>query len=138
MQLYSVSQSWSVNMFEGSSEGGGGGDSEGGQSEREVEEGCLVYRRREVGREEGREKERGEERQAKCAQYSFKLTEAVSWFALPTASLSLSLAVFLSFSLSLSLCLSFSLSLSCQTVCSLQQQEEDTGKPPRQEERKRV
>ena len=64
MQLYSVSQSWSVNIFEGSSEGGGGGgggggDSEGGQSERGVEEGCLVDRRREGGSQGGREKERG-------------------------------------------------------------------------------
>lgn len=42
-------------MFEGTSEGKGGGDSEGGQSERGVEEGCLVDREKEGGKE----KERG-------------------------------------------------------------------------------
>lgn len=51
----------------------GGGDSKGGRSKKGVEEGCLVDREK----EKGREKERGEERQAKCAQYSFKVTEAV-------------------------------------------------------------
>lgn len=83
MQLYNVSQSWSVNMFESSSnEGGRRRERRRAKPERS---GGGVS-----GREGRRETEReGEERQAECAQYSFKLTEAVcvcvSQFAFPIA-----------------------------------------------------
>lgn len=120
----SLSQSQSVNMFEDSSEGGGDSNSKGGQSERGVEEGCLVDREREGGGWVGR---RG---RAKCAQYSFKLTEAVCVLVC-TSHCSLLLALFRS--------LSCMLSLSCQTVCSFQQQEEGTEEPvERKKERERV
>lgn len=94
-----------------------------------MEEGCLRDRQKERGRERGA-KEEGEGRQAKCAQYSFKLTEAVCVLVYTSLrsshSLSFSLSLLsLSFSLS---CFSLSFSVSIQTVCSFQQQdEEDTG-----------
>ena len=87
---------------------------------------------RQTDRERGREgkgsKEGGGGRQAKCAQYSFKLTEAVCVLVYTSLCYSRSPPHPLAFSLSLSLSRSLSLSLSIQTVCSFQQQdEEDTG-----------